>query len=86
MQFQADLLGIPVIRPEVVETTALGAAYAAGLSVGIYKSVDELNEHWKEKKRWTPSMTKEDRESRVKKWKKAVSKTLNWVGNEEVCL
>ncbi len=86
MQFQADLLGIPVIRPKVVETTALGAAYAAGLSVGIYKSIDELKDHWKEKKRWTPSMSKEDRESRVKKWNKAVSKTLNWVGNDEACL
>ena len=82
MQFQADLLGIPVIRPEVVETTALGAAYAAGISVGIYDSLDELSSHWKEEKRWQPGMAQEKREGKLKKWKKAVSKTLNWIGEE----
>ncbi len=82
MQFQADLLGIPVIRPEVVETTALGAAYAAGISVGIYDSLDDLSSHWKEEKRWNPGMDQEKREGKLKKWKKAVSKTLNWIGEE----
>lgn len=82
MKFQADLLGIPVIRPEVVETTALGAAYAAGYSVGIWKSFDELKAHWKEDKKWEPTMTDAERSSRVIKWRKAVKRTLNWVGND----
>ncbi|MGD1821306.1 MAG: glycerol kinase GlpK [Pleomorphochaeta sp.] len=84
MQFQADLLGIPVIRPKVVETTALGAAYAAGISVNIFDSLDDLSDHWQEKKRWEPNMPKEKREMKLKKWKKAVSKTLNWVGEENI--
>lgn len=83
MKFQADLLGIPVIRPEIVETTALGAAYAAGLSIKVWKNLDELKDHWKEKKRWEPSMSDEERENRVKKWEKAVKRTLNWVGNDD---
>jgi len=83
MKFQADLLGVPVIRPEVVETTALGAAYAAGLSIGIWKSLDELKEQWKEKKRWEPEMCDSEREIRVRKWRKAVKRTLNWVGNDD---
>ncbi len=86
MQFQADLLGIPVIRPKVVETTALGAAYAAGISVNIFDSLDDLSKQWKEKKRWQPNMSDENRELRLKKWKKAVSKTLNWVSDDEGCL
>lgn len=84
MQFQADLLGIPVIRPKVVETTALGAAYAAGISVNVFDSLDDLSAQWKEEKRWEPNMKKEDRELRLKKWKKAVSKTLNWVGDDNI--
>jgi glycerol kinase len=83
MKFQADLLGIPVIRPKVVETTALGAAYAAGLSLGIWKNLDELRSQWKEKKRWEPGMSETEREIRVIKWRKAVKRTLNWVGNDD---
>ena len=78
MKFQADILGIPVIRPQVIETTALGAAYAAGLSVGMFDSMDELSSHWREEKRWEPTMSKETREAKVKFWNKAVSRTLNW--------
>ncbi len=78
MKFQSDILGIPVIRPAVIETTALGAAYAAGLSVGIYHDLDELASQWKEEKRWEPTMSQEDREAKVKFWNKAVERTLNW--------
>ena len=78
MKFQADILGIPVIRPQVIETTALGAAYAAGLSVGMFDSMNELSSHWREEKRWEPTMSEETREAKVKFWNKAVSRTLNW--------
>ena len=62
MQFQADVLGVPVIRPKVTETTALGAAYAAGLATGFWKDQDELRERWAEDKRWEPQMDEDDRE------------------------
>ncbi len=86
MQFQANLLGIPVIRPKVIETTALGAAYAAGISVGIFSCLDDLSKQWQEKNRWEPNMSLEKREAKLKKWKKAVSKTLNWTTDDEGCL
>ncbi len=79
MQFQADVLGVPVIRPKVVETTALGAAYAAGLAVGFWKSQDELRERWAEDKRWEPKMDEDTREREYARWKKAVSRSLDWV-------
>ena len=79
MEFQADLLGVPVIRPQVVETTALGAAYAAGLSVGVYKNLNELSAYWKEKKRWEATMDEATRNEKVRFWKKAVERTLEWV-------
>ncbi|MHC1693031.1 MAG: glycerol kinase GlpK [Sphaerochaetaceae bacterium] len=88
MEFQADLLGIPVIRPQVVETTALGAAYAAGLSSGFWHTFEELALHWKEKSRWVPAMDKDVREQKIALWNKAVQRTLDWVpvesGNGEV--
>ena len=80
MQFQADVLGVPVIRPKVTETTALGAAYAAGLAVGFWKDLDELAGRWAEDKRWEPAMDEAEREAGYAQWKKAVSRTLNWVG------
>lgn len=83
MEFQADLLGIPVIRPLVVETTALGAAYAAGLSVGVWKDLQELAAYWKEERRWEPKMSKEFRCEKIRFWKKAVNRTLDWVGPQE---
>ncbi|MGI8715366.1 MAG: glycerol kinase GlpK, partial [Solirubrobacteraceae bacterium] len=78
MQFQADVLGVPVIRPAVVETTALGAAYAAGLAVGVWDGQDELRERWSEDKRWEPQMSEEDREAGYKMWLKAVERSLDW--------
>ncbi|WDF31906.1 glycerol kinase GlpK [Arthrobacter agilis] len=82
MQFQADILGIPVIRPKVTETTALGAAYAAGLAVGFWKDTDELATNWAEDKRWEPSMDEAERERQLRLWKKAVTKTFDWVDED----
>jgi glycerol kinase len=79
MQIQADVLGVAVSRPVVAETTALGAAYAAGLAVGFWKSTDELRENWNESQRWLPSWTPEQREEGYGRWKKAVQRTLDWV-------
>ncbi len=79
MQFQADVLGVPVIRPAVTETTALGAAYAAGLAVGYWSDQDELRERWSEDKRWEPEMSDEDREIGYAQWNKAVERSLGWV-------
>lgn len=79
MQFQADILGVPVVRPEVAETTALGAAYAAGLAVGFWSSQDELSANWQENKRWEPKMDEQERERLLKNWAKAVEKSQAWV-------
>ena len=79
MQIQADVLGVPVSRPVVAETTALGAAYAAGLAVGFWKDTDELRENWNEARRWEPEWDDAQRDKGYAGWKKAVSKTLDWV-------
>jgi glycerol kinase len=79
MQFQADILGVPVIRPKVAETTALGAAYAAGLATGFWNNEDELRENWVEDKRWEPKMDEKARETAYHFWKKAVERTFDWV-------
>lgn len=79
MAFQADILGIPVVRPVVIETTALGSAYASGLTVKAFKSFEELSEQWVEKNRWVACMDERTREEKMGYWKKAVEKTLNWV-------
>ncbi|MEV0723699.1 glycerol kinase GlpK [Micromonospora purpureochromogenes] len=79
MQLQADILGVPVSRPVVAETTALGAAYAAGLAVGFWKNTDELRENWNESHRWQPTWSPEQRETGYARWKKAVQRTLDWV-------
>lgn len=79
MQFQADILGVPVISPVVSETTALGAAYAAGLAVGFWADLDQLRSRWQESKRWIPNMTDQERQRQIKLWKKAVTRTLDWV-------
>jgi len=78
MQFQADILGVPVIRPKVAETTALGAAYAAGLATGFWKEIEDLRENWVEDKRWEPQMSDADRERAFHFWKKAVERTFDW--------
>ncbi len=83
MQIQADVLGVPVSRPVVPETTALGAAYAAGLAVGFWKDTDELRENWNEDHRWEPQWDEARREKGYAGWKKAVSKTLDWVDVDE---
>jgi glycerol kinase len=79
MQFQADLLGVPVIRPKVAETTALGAAYAAGLAVGFWKDFDELRANWGRDREWTPRMEAGQRAALYSNWKKAVTRTFDWV-------
>ncbi|MEA2395916.1 MAG: glycerol kinase [Solirubrobacteraceae bacterium] len=78
MQFQADILGVPVIRPEVAETTSLGAAYAAGLATGFWGEIEDLRENWAEDKRWQPNMDESAREVAYKFWKKAVTRTFDW--------
>jgi glycerol kinase len=78
MQFQADVLGVPVIRPKVAETTALGAAYAAGLAVGFWKSTDDARANWGKDKEWTPNLEEGERERRYAQWKKAVTRTFDW--------
>ena len=79
LQFQADVLGIPVVRPAVTETTALGAAYAAGLAVGLWSGTDELRELWAEDRRWEPSADAATRERGIARWHQAVERTLDWV-------
>jgi len=79
MQFQADLLNVPVIRPRVIETTALGAAYAAGLAVGYWSDLAELKANWAEDKRWLPDMAEARRNEGIAGWRKAVSRTYNWI-------
>jgi glycerol kinase len=83
MQMQADVLGAPVIRPKVLETTALGAAYAAGLAVGFWPSQKALTANWKKSAEWTPKLDAKTRDKRYAKWKKAVRATLNWVDDED---
>lgn len=79
MQFQADVLGVPVVRPLVSETTALGAAYVAGLATGFWQGIDELRVNWGEGERWEPRMDPGLREAEYGQWKKAVARTLEWV-------
>jgi len=78
MQFQADILGVPVVRPVVAETTALGAAYAAGLAVGFWQSTDEIRANWTADREWRPSMPASRRDELYTHWKKAVTKTFDW--------
>ncbi|WP_029146438.1 glycerol kinase GlpK [Microbacterium luticocti] len=82
MQFQADILGTPVVRPKVVETTALGAAYAAGLATGVWGGRDRLRELWAEDRRFEPAMDADERDRRCRMWQKAVAKSLDWVDDD----
>jgi glycerol kinase len=79
MQFQADQLGVPVVRPVVAETTALGAAYAAGIAVGFWKGESDVEANWAEDRRWEPAMEEGERDRLYRSWKKAVTKTFDWV-------
>jgi glycerol kinase len=82
MQFQSDVLGVPVIRPKVAETTALGAAYAAGLATGFWDNLEDLRQNWQVDKTWEPKMDATEREQAYKLWKKAVTRTFDWVESE----
>ena len=82
MQFQADQLGVDVVRPVVAETTALGAAYAAGIAVGFWDGEQDVIDNWAEAKRWTPSMDEDERERLYRNWKKAVTRTFDWVDDD----
>jgi len=82
MQFQADIVNRTVVRPAVKETTALGAAFAAGVAVGVFRDADDLRARWVESHRWTPAMDSADRDRLVREWSKAVSRSLNWVDVE----
>ena len=79
MQFQADILGVTVVRPKVAETTALGAAYAAGLATGFWGNLEDLRQNWNEDKRWDPRMNEAEREKYYRDWKRAVERTFDWV-------
>lgn len=79
MQIQADVIGVDVVKPVVAETTALGAAYAAGLAVGFWETPDDLRENWQEDKRWSPNWSEEQRADGYAGWQKAVQRTLDWV-------
>jgi glycerol kinase len=79
MQFQADILGVPVIRPKVAETTSLGAAYAAGLATGFWAEIEDLRKNWVEDKRWEPQMDAAARDEAYRYWKKAVERTFDWL-------
>jgi glycerol kinase len=83
MQIQADLLGVPVVRPRVPETTALGAAYAAGLAVGFWSSTDEVVANWAEDRRWLPQQDAYWRARELRRWQKAVTRTLDWMDPDE---
>ncbi|ATQ70361.1 MULTISPECIES: glycerol kinase GlpK [Methylosinus] len=78
MQFQADMLGAPVVRPHCIETTALGAAYAAGLATGVWKDTEEVAAMWRAGPRWRPLMPREERDRRLAKWRKAVARSFDW--------
>jgi glycerol kinase len=79
MQLQADILGVPVVRPVVAETTALGAAYAAGLATGFWAGLDDLRQNWKKDRQWEPRWNQDRRDAAYAGWQKAVSRTLDWV-------
>jgi glycerol kinase len=79
MQLQADILGVPVSRPVVAETTPLGAAYAAGLAAGFWRDETELRANWRESRRWEPAWTADRRDTGYAGWKKAIDRTLDWV-------
>ena len=83
MQFQADVLDAPVVRPVVAETTCLGAAYAAGLAVGFWPDIESLRANWRKSAQWTPAMDPALRDRSYGKWKKAVQRTMDWINPED---
>ena len=83
MQHQADVLGVPVVRPRISETTALGAAYAAGLATGVWDGLDTLKAHWQKDAEWQPRMDEKTREKEYRRWKKAVERSFGWQDEDE---
>jgi len=83
MQMQADVLGVDVVRPVVAETTALGAAYAAGLAVGYWSSPEDIVANWAEDRRWVPQQGQQWRDRELRRWRKAVARSLDWVDADE---
>jgi glycerol kinase len=79
MQFQADVLNVPVVRPMVAETTCLGAAYAAGLAIGFWPDTDSLRKNWRKSAEWRPAMAASVRDVSYRRWKKAVQRSMDWV-------
>jgi glycerol kinase len=79
MGFQADILGVPVIRPKIAETTSLGAAYAAGLAVGFWQGLEDLSQNWQVDKTWYPQMNEKNRSALYGRWLKAVERTFAWM-------
>ena len=79
MQFQADMLDVDVVRPKISETTVRGAAYAAGLAVGFWESLDEIAGHWAEDRTFSPTMDPGDRDRQFREWRKAVERSMGWV-------
>jgi glycerol kinase len=79
MQFQADILGVDVVRPKMTETTALGAAYGAGLAAGLWSGLDEIADLWAEDARWSPAMGDHERTRLHNRWEQAVQRSLGWV-------
>jgi glycerol kinase len=78
MQFQADILGVPVVRPKITETTALGAAYLAGLAVGFWESTAQISSQWQAERTFEPAMNADERATRLTRWRKAVGRSLAW--------
>jgi glycerol kinase len=78
MQFQSDILNVPVLRPRTIETTALGAAYAAGLAVGYWQDTDDLVRNWGVTHTWTPALTQDRRASLTASWHKAIARSFDW--------
>ena len=78
MQTQADILGVPVVRPKVTETTALGAAYLAGLAVGYWDSIEQISKQWKADRTFEPTISADERQSRLARWKQAVERSRGW--------
>jgi glycerol kinase len=85
MQFQSDILGVPVRRPQVTETTALGAAYLAGLGVGLWSGKDEIAAKWRQEAEFTPRMCSEDRDRLYRGWAEAVGRSLRWETESQPC-
>jgi len=85
MQFQADMIDVPVVKPQIKETTALGAAFAAGIAVGVWKDTKEIKSLWAEEERFVPTMEGKLREKYLKGWKKAIEKSIGWLDDDQNC-